>query len=40
MTLQEFEAALKTVCPETYELAAPKGLTRYVVWHRYGKSWW
>lgn len=38
MTLQEFDAALKNVCPETYELAAPKGAPRYVVWHRYGSS--
>lgn len=38
MTLPEFDAALKAVCPETYELAAPKGMPRYVVWHRYGKQ--
>ena len=36
MTLQEFDAALKSACPETYEIAAPKGKTRYVVWHKYG----
>lgn len=36
MTLQEFEAGLKAAVPETYETAAPKGLTRYVVWHAYG----
>ena len=36
MTLQEFDAALKEACPETYELAAPQSATRYVVWHRYG----
>lgn len=38
MTLQEFDAALKAVCPDSFELAAPKGLSRYVVWHRYGKQ--
>ncbi len=36
MTLQEFDAALKEACPETYELAASKGAQRYVVWQRYG----
>lgn len=36
MTLPEFDAALKAVCPSTYELGAPKGELRYVVWHRYG----
>lgn len=35
MTLQELENALKAVCPATYELAAPKGALRYIVWHRY-----
>lgn len=38
MTLREFETALKAACPDTYELAAPKGLSRYVVWHRYGRQ--
>lgn len=38
MTLQQFENNLKTACPETYELAAPQGVKRYVVWHRYGAS--
>lgn len=37
MTLQQFEAGLKEACPETYELAAPEGALRYVVWHRYGR---
>ena len=36
MTLQDLDDALKEVCPETYELAAPQSATRYVVWHRYG----
>lgn len=36
MTLQQFEQLLKQVCPETYELAAPKGVPRFVVWHTYG----
>ncbi len=29
---------MKAVCSETYELAAPKGASRFVVWHRYGRS--
>ena len=37
MTLQEFENGLKEACAETYELAAPAGALRYVVWHRYGR---
>ena len=36
MTLPEFDTLLKTACTDTYELAAPKGSLRYVVWHRYG----
>lgn len=36
MTLQEFDAKLKEAWPKTYELAAPKGESRYVVWNRYG----
>lgn len=38
MTLQQFEAGLKQTCPEVYETAAPTNATRYVVWHRYGRS--
>lgn len=38
MTLQELDTALKAVCPDTYELAAPNGATRAVVWHCYGAS--
>lgn len=39
MTLQEFDANLKTACPDlVFELAAPEEKTRYVVWHRYGRS--
>lgn len=38
MTLQELDTALKAVCPNTYELAAPAGATRAVVWHCYGAS--
>ena len=38
MTLQQFEAGLKQACPEVYETAAPLNATRYVVWHRYGRS--
>lgn len=37
MTLQQFEAGLKSACPNlVFELKPPKGLLRYVVWHRYG----
>jgi hypothetical protein len=38
MTLKEFDANLKAVFPDVYETAAPKGKTRYVAWHRYGRS--
>lgn len=38
MTLQEFDAKLKNTFADTYEDAAPKGLQRYVVWHRYNRS--
>ena len=38
MTLQELDTALKAVCPNTYELAAPAGATRAIVWHCYGAS--
>ena len=36
MTLPELETALKTVCPDVYELAAPPGLSQYVVYQAYG----
>lgn len=38
MTLQKFDAGLKTVCPQTYELAAPANATRCIVWNVYGYS--
>lgn len=38
MTLQQFEAALKEACPETYELAAPQGAQRFVAWHCSGAT--
>lgn len=38
MTLQQFDANLKSAFPDTYETAAPKGKQRYVVWHKYGRS--
>ena len=39
MTLQEFDNNLKKDLPDlVYELAAPEGLRRYVVWHRYGRD--
>ena len=38
MTLQEFDAKLKNTFADTYEDAAPKGLQRYVCWHRYNRS--
>lgn len=37
MTVQQFEAGLKQACPETYQIAAPKGAQRFVCWHRYGR---
>ena len=37
MTLREFENNLKETFPDTYELAAPQGMKRFVVWHRYGR---
>lgn len=37
MTLQQFDARLKETFADTYELAAPQGMKRYVVWHRYGR---
>lgn len=36
MTLQEFDTALKGWSADIYELAAPKGLMEYAVWHKYG----
>lgn len=36
MTLQTLEQILKEVTPDVYELAAPKGLTRFVVYARSG----
>ena len=38
MTLQSLDIALKTVCADTYHIAAPAGLTRYVVWAEYGSE--
>ena len=38
MTLQQFDANLKTAFADTYETAAPKGKQRYVTWNRYGRS--
>lgn len=39
MTLKAFSDKLKEQLPGlVYELAAPDGLRRYVVWHRYGRS--
>ena len=38
MTLQQFDANLKQAFPDTFELAAPPGKLRFVVWHRYGRS--
>ena len=36
MTLQSLDSILKAVCTDSYHLAAPAGLNRYVVWHEYG----
>lgn len=39
MTLPDFDANLKAACPGlVFELAAPVGLERYAVWHRYGRG--
>lgn len=38
MTLQDLDSALKSVCPATYELAAPASAARAVVWHCYGAA--
>ena len=38
MTLQDLDSALRSVCPATYELAAPAGAARAIVWHCYGAS--
>lgn len=38
MTLQQFDAKLKEVSQDVFEIAAPQGKQRYVVWHRYGKT--
>lgn len=35
MTLQSLDSLLKAVCRDTYQLAAPRDKTRYVVWHEY-----
>lgn len=35
MTLEKLIALLQTVCPETYELAAPQGVKRCIVAHTY-----
>lgn len=36
MSLQNLIDLLRTVCPEFYDTAAPRGLTRYGVAHAYG----
>ena len=38
MATAELEAALKTLTPDVYELAAPPGKTEYIAWHRYGSA--
>lgn len=38
MTLEKLIALLKTVCPETYELAAPQGVPRCIVAHTYSNG--
>lgn len=39
MTLKDFDSALKAAAPGlVFELAAPSGLKRYAVWHRYGQG--
>lgn len=39
MTLQQFKKSLEDALPGlVHELAPPKGATRYVCWHTYGRS--
>lgn len=39
MTLQDLDTALKEQLPGlVFELAAPKGMERFVAWHSYGRS--
>ena len=38
MTSQNLIDAVAAVCPETYELAAPRGLNRFVVWSEYNRD--
>lgn len=38
MTSQALIDAVEAVCPATYELAAPPGLNRFVVWHEYNRE--
>lgn len=38
MTLQNLSDGLKSVCSDTYELVAPAGITRAIVWHSYGAT--
>lgn len=36
MSYSTLKTALKTACPDTYHLRAPKGKTRYIVWGETG----
>ena len=36
MTCSDLERALKAAVDPVYHLAAPPGITEYVVWHEYG----
>ena len=38
MTSQDLKNRLTALCPQTYELAAPRGATRYIVIHEYGRE--
>lgn len=38
MNLEKLIELLKTICPETYELAAPQGATRCIVAHTYSNG--
>ena len=38
MTLEAFEEKLKEVFPDVYPLPAPPNKTRFVAWHKYGRS--
>ena len=38
MTSQDLETRLKHLCPQTYRLAAPRDVSRYIVINEYGRD--